>query len=240
MNEELEAFTYSVSHDLRAPLHHINGFSQLLVEELGCGIDPTSAHYLTRIREGAARMGQLLDGLLHLSRVGRQPVRKRETDLNVMVKEILSELEPQTAGREIQWRIGELPAVPCDPVLMRLVFVNLLSNAVKFTRPRTPAVIEVDTVPSNGRQVICCRDNGVGFSMQSAGKLFGVFQRFHHQEDFEGLGLGLATVQRIVRKHGGEIWAEGEPGKGAAFYVALPDREVTHPNLDRRVSRGES
>ncbi len=142
--------------------------------------------------------------------------------MNALLHDVLTELEPETAGRDIQWQIGTLPVCECDDVLIRLVFHNILSNAVKFTRPRTPAVIQVGQGEQNGRLLLFFRDNGVGFDMGFAGKLFGVFQRLHRQEDFEGLGLGLATVQRIVRNHGGEIWADSEPDKGAAFFFTLP------------------
>jgi signal transduction histidine kinase len=222
MNEELEAFTYSVSHDLRTPLHHINGFAQLLAEQVGERTNPAAQRYLQRISEGSEQMGRLLDGLLALSRVGRQEITKRKADLNALLRDVLTEIEPETAGRDIQWQIGQLPVCECDDVLMRLVFHNLLSNAVKFTRPRTPAVIQVGQTEQDGRWLLFFRDNGVGFDMGSAGMLFGVFRRLHHQDDFEGLGLGLATVQRIVRKHGGEIWAEAEPDKGATFFFTLP------------------
>lgn len=222
MNEELEAFTCSVSHDLRTPLHHINGFSELLAEQFGERTNPSAEHYIQRIRESSERMGRLLDSLLALSRVGRQELTKRETDLNALLHDVLTELEPETAGRDIQWQIGTLPVCECDAVLIRLVFHNILSNAVKFTRPRTPAVIQVGQGEQNGRLLFFFRDNGVGFDMGYAGKLFGVFQRLHRQEDFEGLGLGLATVQRIVRNHGGEIWADSEPDKGATFFFTLP------------------
>ncbi len=238
MNEELEAFTYSVSHDLRAPLHHIDGFSQVLTEEFGDSLSPAAAHYLVRIREGAGRMGQLVDGLLHLSRIGRQQVRKQAVDLNVLIQEAIAELEPETAGRRIDWRIGQLPVVDCDQVLMRQVCINLLSNAIKFTRQRLPAVIQVDQTRQSGRHVISVRDNGVGFNMKSAGKLFTPFRRLHHQDEFEGLGLGLATVQRIVRRHGGEIRTEAEPDQGATFYFTLPAREGVQIGASRGVAGG--
>jgi len=220
-NRELEAFTYSVSHDLRAPLRHIDGFSKLLLEEHGPELSDQARHYLTRVREGAVRMGQLVDDLLNLSRVGRQELRCQIVGLNSLVEEVRRELKPDMEGRKIDWKIGPLPFVECDPALMRQVFANLLSNAVKFTRPRERAVIEIGTTTQEGQAVIFVRDNGVGFSMKYVDKLFGIFQRLHRQEDFEGTGVGLATVQRIIHKHGGQVWAEGELNKGATFYFGL-------------------
>ena len=166
-------------------------------------------------------MGCLIDDLLNLSRVGRRPMSLRVTGLNSIVDEVLADLRPECDDRTITWRIGQLSFVECDPALMKQVFANLLSNAVKFTRPRAKAVIEVDQMSLNGQAGVFVRDNGVGFSMKYADKLFGVFQRLHRQEDFEGTGVGLATVQRIIHKHGGRIWAEGELDKGATFYFIL-------------------
>lgn len=166
-------------------------------------------------------MGTLVDNLLNLSRLGRQPLTKHMTNLKSLVQEVLAALKPETDGREIGWQIGQLPTVECDPALMRQVFANLVSNAVKFTRSRQRAVIQIDQMAMDGQLVIFVRDNGVGFSMKYADKLFGVFQRLHRQEEFEGTGVGLATVQRIVRKHGGRMWAEAELDKGATFYFTL-------------------
>jgi len=225
-NKELEAFTYSVSHDLRAPLRHIDGFSKLLLEEHSAGLPEEAHRYLTRVREGTQRMGQLVDDLLSLSRVGRQEPRWQIVGLNSLVEEVRRDLKPEMEGREIDWKIGPLPFVECDPGLMKQVFANLLSNAVKFTRPRERAVIEVSTMSRDGQTVVFVRDNGVGFSMKYADKLFGIFQRLHRQEDFEGTGVGLATVQRILHKHGGRVWAEGELDKGATFYFALGGPET--------------
>jgi PAS domain S-box-containing protein len=220
-NEELEAFTYSVSHDLRAPLRHVDGFSRLLLEEHGTDLPEGARRYLHRIREGALRMGQLIDDLLNLSRVGRSQLSLRRTSLTSIVENVQEELKAEIQGRDIQWKNSPLPALRCDPGLLRQVFANLLSNAVKFTRPRPKAVIEVGKETRNGQWVIIVRDNGVGFSMKHVDKLFGVFQRLHRQEDFEGTGVGLATVQRIIHKHGGQVWAEAEPDKGAAFFFTL-------------------
>ena len=220
-NKELEAFTYSVSHDLRAPLRHIDGFSKLLLEEHGAEVSDQAQKYLTCVRDGVRRMGQLVDDLLNLSRVGRREMRVQLTGLDSLVKEVVQELAPEAEGRQIEWRIDRLPFVECDPALLKQVFANLLSNAVKFTRPRERTVIEVGTMTREGQPVVFVRDNGVGFSMSYADKLFGVFQRLHRQEDFEGTGVGLATVQRIIHKHGGQVRAEGELNKGATFYFTL-------------------
>ncbi len=220
-NQELEAFTYSVSHDLRAPLRHIDGFSRLLLEEHSPKLPEEARHYLERVREGTRQMGNLVDDLLNLSRVGRQELRRQATGLASLVEEARRELTGELEGREVEWRISPLPFADCDPTLMKQVFTNLLSNAVKFTRPRKPAVIEVGGHTANGAPAIFVRDNGVGFSMKYADKLFGVFQRLHRPEDFEGTGVGLATVQRIIQKHGGRVWAEAELDKGATFYFTL-------------------
>ena len=220
-NQELEAFSYSVSHDLRAPLRHISGFSQLLVEEFGATLAPGARHYLDRIQAGTQNMGVLVDELLHLARVGRHAVNRRRTKLNEVVEAVIAMLQPESGGRQVEWAISDLPEAECDPVLVRQIFQNLLSNALKFTRPRTHAVIEVSCQEHDGQPVFIVRDNGVGFSMKYVDKLFGVFQRLHRAEDFEGTGIGLATVQRIVHKHGGRVWAEGELDQGAAFYFTL-------------------
>jgi light-regulated signal transduction histidine kinase (bacteriophytochrome) len=220
-NQELEAFTYSVSHDLRAPLRHIGGFSKLLVEEFGPKLDPEAQHYLQRIEEGTRKMGQLVDELLNLARVGRHALDLQVAGLDSILQEVVGILKPEYQGREVKWQIGTLPFVECDPTLLKQVFQNLLSNALKFTRPRPQAVIDVSYIECNGATTIVVRDNGVGFSMKYADKLFGVFQRLHRSEDFEGTGVGLATVQRIIQKHGGCIWAEAELEKGAAFYFTL-------------------
>ena len=227
-NKELEAFTYSVSHDLRAPLRHVDGFSRLLLDEHSQELPEAARHYLQRVRDGTQQMGHLVDDLLNLARVGRQELKRQVTGLNSLVEEARQELQPETQGRQIEWRIGRLPFVDCDPALMKQVFANLLSNAAKFTRPRKPAVIEVGQVEVNGRSAVFVRDNGVGFSMKYADKLFGVFQRLHRAEDFEGTGVGLATVERIVHKHGGRVWAEAELDKGATFYLHCSEEHATH------------
>jgi PAS domain S-box-containing protein len=220
-NKELETFSYSVSHDLRAPLRHISGFSQLLVEEFGANLAPGARHYLDRIQAGTQNMGVLVDELLHLARVGRHALNRRTTNLKELVAEVITLLLPESEGRQVEWAVSDLSTAQCDPVLVRQIFQNLLSNALKFTRPRAQAVIEVSCREEDGQPVFMVRDNGIGFNMKYVDKLFGVFQRLHRAEDFEGTGIGLATVQRIVHKHGGQVWAEGELDKGAAFYFTL-------------------
>jgi light-regulated signal transduction histidine kinase (bacteriophytochrome) len=226
-NKELEAFTYSVSHDLRAPLRHISGFSKILAEEFGTNLDPGAQRYLQRIQDGTHRMGLLVDELLNLAKVGRHALNLQVTGLGAVVAEVVSMLASESAGRQVEWKIADLPFVECDPVLIKQVFQNLLANALKFTRPRDRAVIEVSHREENGQPVIVIRDNGVGFSMKYTDKLFGVFQRLHRPEDFEGTGIGLATVYRIIQKHGGRVWAEAELDKGATFYFTVGDLEQT-------------
>jgi light-regulated signal transduction histidine kinase (bacteriophytochrome) len=225
-NKELEAFTYSVSHDLRAPLRHISGFSRILAEEFGPALPAEAQHHLQRIEDGTRRMGQLVDDLLNLARVGRRDLSLQITGFKSVVEEVIDSLASEVAGRQVEWKIGALPYVECDPGLINQVFQNLIANALKFTRPRTPAVIEIGQKKHNGTSVVYVRDNGVGFSMKYAEKLFGVFQRLHRIEEFEGTGVGLATVQRIIQKHGGRIWAEAELDKGATFYFTLANLET--------------
>lgn len=221
VNKELESFIYSVAHDLRAPLRHIQGFADALKEDYGGTLAPAALGYINRIFESTRRMGDLISGLLALAQVGRQELVFQTVELNAVVRDVTRELSEETHGRQIEWRTGKLPRVECDPRLIKLAFYNLLSNAVKYTRPRDPAIIEVGEMRMQGEEVIFVRDNGVGFNMKYAHKLFGVFERLHRPEDFEGTGVGLATVQRIVRKHGGRIWAEAEPDRGATFYLTL-------------------
>ena len=225
-NKELEAFTYSVSHDLRAPLRHISGFSKILKEEFGAQLPIEAQHHLQRIDEGTRRMGMLVDDLLNLAHVGRRDISLQVAGLKSVVQEVIVSLAPDIGERQVEWKIGDLPYVECDTALIKQVFQNLLANAVKFTRPRAKAVIEIGQTEKDGVPVVYVRDNGVGFSMKYADKLFGVFQRLHRSEDFEGTGVGLATVQRIVQKHGGRIWAEAELDKGAAFYFTLRNAET--------------
>jgi PAS domain S-box-containing protein len=220
-NAELEAFTYSVSHDLRAPIRQIEGFSKILGEYLGKDVDPLVEHYLRRINEGSQQMGRLVDDLLHLAQIGRQRAKPRRISMDLLVEEVLTNVRAEITDRDIEWRVYPLPAVVCDPGLMKIAFTNLLSNAVKYTRPREKAVIEIGQLGRDRQPVIYVRDNGVGFDMKYADKLFGVFQRLHRAEEFEGAGVGLATVQRIIRKHNGTIWADATPGAGATFFFTL-------------------
>jgi PAS domain S-box-containing protein len=221
-NAELESFSYTVSHDLRAPLRQIAGFSRILAEEHGSALSPEHQRYLQMVQDGAQHMGLLIDDLLHLAKIGRQPVSRQSTPLIGLVSAALKRLNSENLEREIEWRIGELGSEECDPALITLVFVNLLSNAIKYTRQRERAVIEVGRTTIERERVIFVRDNGVGFDMEYADKLFGVFQRLHKAKDFEGTGMGLATVQRIILKHGGRVWADAEVDKGATFCFTIP------------------
>jgi PAS domain S-box-containing protein len=221
-NRELEAFSYSVSHDLRTPLRHIAGFSGILVNDFGPGMAVEAREYLQLIEDAVRRMGLLVEGLLRLAKLGQQSLKLCVTELNAIVDDVISTLEPECEGREVEWRIAKLPALECDPILMAQVFQNLLDNALKYSKNRACAVIEVNSIEQPGKPpVIFVRDNGAGFNRKYADKLFGVFQRFHTESEFDGTGVGLATVQRIIRKHGGTIWAESEPDHGATFYFAL-------------------
>jgi light-regulated signal transduction histidine kinase (bacteriophytochrome) len=225
MNNELETFSYSVSHDLRAPLRHMEGFSRILQQQYAAQLPEEAQHYLKRIRDAASHMSVLVEDLLHLSRIGRQSPQLKNVSLVELVEETKMEALSDASDRSIQWQIDPLPRVDADPVLLHQVLVNLLSNAVKFTRNEAHAVIEVGHNRENGEEVIFVRDNGAGFDPQYADKLFGVFQRLHRQDEFEGTGIGLATVKRIIHKHGGRVWAESRPGHGATFYFSLPARE---------------
>jgi signal transduction histidine kinase len=221
VNRELESFTYSVAHDLRAPLRHIQGFADALTEDYADRLDPAARGYLNRIVESTRRMDHLINDLLGLAHVGRQELRFQAVDLKELAQDVIRDLAQETRGRNIEWRIGGLSVVDCDPGLIRLVFYNLLSNAIKYTRPRDPAVIEIGQTTVDNEKVFYVRDNGVGFNMKYAHKLFGVFERLHRQEDFEGTGVGLATVQRIIHKHGGRIRAEAGIDRGATFFFTL-------------------
>ncbi|TCL74891.1 PAS domain-containing sensor histidine kinase [Rhizobium sp. BK251] len=221
-NKELESFAYSVSHDLRAPLRHLVGYSELLQKHASSSLDTQGQRYLQTILESGKRMGNLIDDLLAFSRIGRVESRQAAVDLQQVVNEVAAEIG-QTKGQEISWTIGALPPCHGDRSLLKLVFVNLLSNAVKFSGMRRPAKIEIGSVDLNGDQLeIFVRDNGVGFDMQYVNKLFGVFQRLHRADEFEGTGIGLATVQRIVHRHGGTVRAESKVDQGATFYFSLP------------------
>jgi PAS domain S-box-containing protein len=222
-NKELEAFAYSISHDLRAPLRHMAGFAELLRKSAAASLNEKSARYVTMILEAANRMGNLIDDLLAFSRISRAEAHKSVLDLGQVVQEVVAEAGQDAKQRDITWKIDPLPACYGDRSMLRLAFVNLISNAVKFTRPRPQAEIEIGcTGQDRGDPVLFVRDNGVGFDMKYSNKLFGVFQRLHPQEAFEGTGIGLATVQRIVHRHGGRIWAESTVDGGATFYFSLP------------------
>jgi len=220
-NQELESFSYSVSHDLRAPLRSINGFSQILLEEHGAELDVEARRYLAHVRNGALQMGRLIDDLLEFSRLGHRAIRKQLVSPGDVARSVFADIQAQQNGRQIEIDIAPLPACRADPTLLKQVFANLLSNAVKFTSNRDVAVIEVGYHEDNGDRVFRVRDNGVGFDMRYAHKLFDVFQRLHRSEDYEGTGVGLALVQRIVRRHGGRIWAEGALDQGATFYFTI-------------------
>lgn len=223
VNKELEAFAYSVSHDLRAPVRHIAGFTELLQKNVGPVLDDMSRHHIDMILDSANRMGTLVDDLLAFSRIGRTQTHQTTIRLTDIIEAVVREIAPDTQNRKITWRIGNLPTCHGDPAMLRLVFGNLISNAVKFTRTCEEAEIEVGSLNHTpGEMVVFIKDNGVGFNMKFKDKLFGVFQRLHSQEAFEGTGIGLATVQRIVHGHGGRVWAEGSVNNGATFYVALP------------------
>ena len=224
VNRELESFSYSVSHDLRAPLRHVDGFACILKEEHSAKMTPEAIIYLDRILTAATHMGQLIDDLLNLAKIGRLELRRERAQIAGLVKQAIAELPPEAKERNIEWWVEPLPELNCDARLLKLIFTNLLSNAVKFTRNQANAVIEVGSRVTDGQATIFVRDNGVGFDMQYADKLFGVFQRLHRQEDFEGTGIGLATVQRIVRRHGGEIWAESQLNSGTTFFFTLGPR----------------
>jgi PAS domain S-box-containing protein len=221
INRELEAFTYSVSHDLRAPVRHIESFSRMLREEYETALDDTAKHYLQRISESTAAMANLIEGLLGLARLGRKELQLEITGLDSIAEEVLHDFSAETQGRQIDWRVTRLPFAECDATLLKQVFSNLVSNALKFTRQRETAVIEIGYCPTQNGPAVFVRDNGVGFSMKYVNKLFGVFQRLHRAQDFEGTGAGLAIVQRIIHKHGGKVWAEAELNAGATFYFTL-------------------
>ncbi len=221
-NRELEAFSYSISHDLRAPFRHIVGYAELL-QEREDKLDPTSSRYVRSIRDSAISAARLVDDLLQFSKVGRATLATGRVDMNKLVAEARRSLEPDLEGREIEWRVGELPPAFGDAAMLRQTLVNLISNAAKYSRPRPQAQIDVFAERGQEETVYTVQDNGVGFDMEYAPKLFGVFQRLHRAEEFEGTGIGLAIAQRVVERHGGRIWAEGALDRGAAFHFALPD-----------------
>jgi PAS domain S-box-containing protein len=222
VNKELEMFSYSVSHDLRAPLRHINGYVDLLLNRFYDSLPEKARHYLDTIADSSRQMGTLIDDLLQFSRIGRQEMRLADFDMNIVINEVLVPLKLDNQERNIEWRIATLPQVNGDQALLQLVWTNLLSNAVKFTSTRKKAIIEINVLDKNDVFIFSVHDNGVGFDMQYSHKLFGVFQRLHSTAEFEGTGIGLANVQHIILRHGGRTWAEAEPDKGATFYFSLP------------------
>ncbi len=219
-NQELEAFTYSVSHDLRAPLHSIMSFAEILVNDCSADMQEDARHYLHLISANAKELSKLLEALLSLSRLHRQPLSKQPVSMKQVVDQVVAELPPQE-GRRIEIKAHDLPICEADPILIKQVWVNLIANAVKFTRKRAVAQIEIGYQRQKQEGVFFVRDNGVGFDMQAADKLFGVFQRLHREDEYEGSGAGLAIVQRIIRRHGGRVWAEAAVDKGATFYFTL-------------------
>lgn len=228
-NKELEAFSYSVAHDLRAPIRKIAGFARIVVEDYGEQLNDEARSHLDKVQDGAQQMATLVEGLLSLARLGRQAVTRKSIALNAMVDEIIRGLSAENSERKIEWRISELGNVECDYGLVNQVFVNLLSNALKYSRPREITIVEIGQMPEEKEQVFFVRDNGVGFDMKYADKLFGVFQRLHRTEEFEGTGIGLATVERIIRRHGGRIWADAAPGQGATFFFTLGSQPAALP-----------
>jgi len=226
-NKELEAFSYSVSHDLRAPLRHIAGYTELLAEIEEQSLSERGKRFLHHIHEAAHFAGSLVDNLLNFSQMGRSALRLSDVDLNALVEAVRSELAPDYEGREIIWDIAPLPKVIGDPAFINLALHNLLANAIKYTRGRTPARIGISAVQHPDEIEVCIRDNGVGFDMAYANKLFGVFQRLHRMEDFEGTGIGLASVRRIIERHDGRVWAHGKVDQGATFHFTLPRHPAT-------------
>jgi PAS domain S-box-containing protein len=223
INKELEAFAYSVSHDLRAPLRHMAGYTELLQKKTSSVIDQKGKHFIAMILDSAKRMGNLIDDLLAFSRIGRTETQNGLVNMDQVVKEVLTQVRQETEGRKIVWKIGALPEFYGDRSMLMLVLINLISNAIKFTRTREQAEIEIGCAKENGIDLIVfVRDNGVGFDMKYVNKLFGVFQRLHQPEEFEGTGIGLATVQRIIHRHGGKVWAESAVDGGATFYFSAP------------------
>jgi light-regulated signal transduction histidine kinase (bacteriophytochrome) len=222
-NKELEAFAYSVSHDLRAPLRHIDGFLDLLQKRTATALDGQSRHYMDTISNAVRRMGMLIDDLLSFSRMGRNQMSKQSVDLGELTQEVIREFEPETGKRNIHWRVCDLPVVKGDRAMLRMVLVNLISNALKYTQPCRQAEIEIGWIRSRESEtVIFVRDNGAGFDMTYMDRLFGVFQRLHRADEFEGTGIGLANVRRIIARHGGRTWAEGQVNQGATFFFSLP------------------
>jgi light-regulated signal transduction histidine kinase (bacteriophytochrome) len=223
--DELEALSYAISHDVRGPLRHIEGFARALADKHPAPPDHPAQRYIERIRTSVHHLSDIVEGLLAFSRASRTEMRRERCDMNTLIAEVAEELAPDMDSHVVELKVGALPDVQADPKLLYQVFYNLMANAVKYSRDRAPAVIEVDCIDDSGDDLVFrIRDNGAGFDMQYAGKLFGVFQRLHHSSEFEGTGIGLANVKRIVERHGGRVWATGEVNSGASFFVALPRR----------------
>ena len=222
LNRELESFSYSISHDLRAPLRAIHGYSNIIVDSHDKDLTAEVRDYLGTIKNNALKMGNLIDDILAFSRMGRQQVRKIELDPNELIEEVLVDLETEIATRKIEIRVDQLPLTLADPVLLKQVFANLIGNAVKFTRKEVSPLVKISCTSDNEKKLFTVQDNGVGFDMKYSDRLFGVFQRMHLDDEFEGTGVGLAIVQRIIQRHGGEIWFDAQEGAGATFYFSLP------------------
>jgi len=220
-NKELETFSYSVSHDLRAPLRSVDGFSQILLEDYSDALDEQGKHYLQRARASTQKMGQLIDDILNLSRIGRQAMKKKKINMVSIARETYNSLEDEWKGRKVDFNVHKCPPAAADLNLIKIVFMNLLSNALKFTGNRKEAKIEVGSETKDEQTVFFVKDNGVGFDMKYADKLFAPFQRLHRPEEYEGTGIGLANVQRIIHRHGGRIWVESKVGKGTTFYFTV-------------------
>jgi light-regulated signal transduction histidine kinase (bacteriophytochrome) len=221
-NKELESFSYSVSHDLRAPLRAISGFASALIEDHAAQLNSEGQHYLQIVCDSASQMGRLIDDLLAFSRLGRKEIDKEEIDMRHLAKSVFNELRAPNPERKIAFKVEPLPFALGDRAMLRQVWVNLLSNALKFTSRKEGAVIEIGCQAGADQEIYYIKDNGAGFEMEYAGKLFGVFQRLHSTEEFEGTGVGLAIVQRIIHRHGGRVWAEGKVDEGATISFVLP------------------
>lgn len=229
VQREMDTFAYCVSHDLRAPLVHIGGFVDLLHDHSGAKLDEKGQHYLQTIATSTYRLGRMIDDLLALTRLSGAEIHKVTVDLEALAREVFEELKPTTEGRRVVWSVGSMPPVEADATLLRDVFVQLLSNAVKFSATRPEAQITITARRGEGETIVSVSDNGVGFDMKHADKLFGVFQRLHASSDFEGSGVGLVRVRRIIQRHGGRTWGEGVPGAGATFHFSLPDNGGAPP-----------
>ena len=228
-HRELEAFSYSVAHDLRAPLRHIDGFARMALEK-SRGLDDALDKQLSIVVQAAGTMGRMIDGLLNLSRVGRAELQRRPVDMAGLVEKARSQLGPEAARPTLRWEIGALPAASGDPELLQLVWINLLSNALKYSSRHPQPEIQVGArTAGDGKAVFFVRDNGVGFDMHYGGKLFNVFQRLHRQDEFAGIGIGLAVVRRVIERHGGRVWAESKINGGATFYFSLGEEQATVP-----------